>query len=54
MKVKIGTAINHSEGHSWLCSRRYLGSYKTASLGGHRYFVSFVDNLSRRYWTYPM
>ena len=25
---------------------------KTASLGGHRYFVSIVDDYSRRYWVY--
>ena len=25
-----------------------------ALLGGHRYFVSFIDNLSRYYWIYPM
>jgi len=30
------------------------GPTKTASLEGHRYFVSIVDNYSRRYWVYPM
>ena len=27
---------------------------KTASLGGHRYFVSFIDSVSRQCWIYPM
>jgi hypothetical protein len=24
------------------------------SLGGARYFVSFIDNFFRRYWVYPI
>ena len=31
-----------------------LGPAKTASLGGHKYFVSFVDCLSRYCWIYPL
>jgi len=27
---------------------------KTASLGGYRYFISFVDGLSMICWEYPM
>ena len=30
------------------------GSLNTPSLGGNRYFVSFVDNLSRKVWLYPI
>jgi len=30
------------------------GLAKTVSLGDYQYFVSFVDNLSRHYWVYPM
>ena len=27
---------------------------RRASLGGHWYFVSFIDNLSRHCWIYPI
>ena len=30
------------------------GPTKTASLGGHQYFVSIVDDYSRRCWVYLM
>jgi len=39
---------------SWLCSHWCLGPNKIASLEGHRYFVYFVDDLSRHYWVYLM
>ena len=31
-----------------------MGLIKAASLGGHRYFASFIDNLSRHRWIYLM
>jgi len=30
------------------------GPTKTASLGGHRYFFSIVDDYFRHCWVYPM
>ena len=30
------------------------GPIKTASLEDHRYFISVVDNYSKRCWVYPM
>ena len=32
----------------------YGGSTKTASIGGSYYFVTFVDDFSRRVWVYTM
>ena len=53
-KVKFNTTTHHSEG---LLDRVHVciwGPIKTASLGDHRYFVSFIKNLSRHCWIYPM
>lgn len=30
------------------------GPLQTESLGGNRYFVSFIDDLTRRVWIYPI
>ena len=47
MKVKFGTAI-HRKGDLLDCVHvDILSPTKTASLGGHQYFISFVDDLSR-------
>ena len=46
-KVKFSTTIHHSEGLLDCIHVSIWGPAKTVSLGGHRYFVSFIDNLSR-------
>jgi len=46
-KVNFGTSTHCSEGLLDCVHVSILGPAKTASLGGHRYFVSFIDNLSR-------
>ena len=47
MKVKFGTATHRSEVD---CVRVDVwGPTKTASLGSHRYFISFVDDCSTPY-----
>ena len=48
MKVKFDIATHCSEGLFDCVHVEVRDPTKTASLGGHRYFVSFVDNLSRR------
>ena len=53
-KVKFSTTVHHSVGLLDCIHVRIWGFAKTAPLGGHRYFVSFIDNLSRHCWTYPM
>ena len=46
-KVKFSTTGHHSEGLLDCVHVSIWEPAKTASLGGHRYFVSFIDNLSR-------
>ena len=53
-KVKFSTTSHHSEGILDCVHVSIWGPGNTASLGGHRYFVSFIDNLSRHCWIYPM
>ena len=48
-KVKFSTTTYYSKGLLDCVHVSIWRPTKTASLGGHRYFVSFVDNLSRRY-----
>ena len=48
-EVKFSTTTHHSEGLLDCVHVSVWGPAKTASLGGHMYFVSFIDNLSR-YW----
>ena len=50
--MKFGTAVHQSKGLLDVVHMDVWGSTKTASLGGHRYFVSFVDDFSRRNWVY--
>jgi len=47
-KVKFGTAVHQSKGLLDVVHMDVRGPTKTASLGDHRYFVSFVDEFSRR------
>ena len=53
-KVKFGTTTHHSEGLLDCFHVSIWGPAKTVSLGGHRYFVSFIDYVSRHRWIYPM
>ena len=46
-KVKFSTTTHHSKGFLDCVHVSIWEPVKTASLGGHRYFVSFIDNLSR-------
>ena len=46
-KVKFGTTIHHTGGLLDCIHINVWSSTKTASLRGHRYFVSFVDDCSR-------
>ena len=53
-KMKFGTPTHHSKGLLDCVHASIWGSTKTASLGGHRYFISFVDELFRHCCIYPM
>jgi len=53
-KVKFNTSTYHSEGLLDCIHVSIWGPAKTASLGGHRYFVSFINSLSRHCWIYPI
>ena len=53
-KVKFSTSTHYSEGLLDCIHVSIWGPAKTASLGGHRYFISFIDNLSRHCWIYPI
>jgi len=53
-KVKFGTSTHRSEGLLDCVHVSIWGPAKTALLGSHRYFVSFIDNLSMHGWIYPM
>jgi len=53
-KVTFSTSTHRSEGFLDCIHVSVWGPAKTASLEGHRYFVSFVDSLSRHCWIYPM
>ena len=52
-KVKFGITTHRSEDLLDCVHVNIWGPAETASLGGHRYFVSFFDNLSRHCWIYP-
>jgi len=54
MKVKFGATTHHSEDLLDCVHVSIWGPVKTASLEGHRYFIFFIDNLSRHCWIYPM
>ena len=46
--VKFGTTIHNNEGILDYIHTDLWGPTKTASLGGKHYFVTFVDDISRR------
>ena len=53
-RVKFGTAIHNTEGILDYIHTDVWGPTKTASLGGKQYFVTFVDEFSRRVWVYTL
>ncbi|CAN1285750.1 Retrovirus-related Pol polyprotein from transposon TNT 1-94, partial [Linum perenne] len=53
-RVKFGTAIHRTNGVLDYVHTDVWGPTKHASLGGRRWFVTFIDDFSRRVWTYPM
>jgi transposase InsO family protein len=53
-RVKFGTAIHQTKGTLDYVHTDVWGPSKVASLGGKHYFVSFVDDYSRRVWVHIM
>ncbi|GMP87678.1 hypothetical protein CsSME_00039951 [Camellia sinensis var. sinensis] len=53
-RIKFGTAIHRTKGILDYVHTDVWGPSKTASLGGKHYFVSFIDDFSRRVWIYTM
>ena len=53
-RVKFGIAIHNTEGILDYIHTDVWGPTKTASLGGKHYFVTFVDDFSRRVWVYTL
>jgi len=53
-KGEISTITHHLYGLLELVQVDIWGPIKTASLGGHQYFVSIVNDYSRHYLVYPM
>ncbi|KAE8661751.1 hypothetical protein F3Y22_tig00113724pilonHSYRG00184 [Hibiscus syriacus] len=53
-RVKFGTAIHDTKGILDYVHSDVWGPSKTTSLGGTHYYVTFVDDFSRRVWVYPM
>ena len=53
-RVKFGTAIHNTEGILDYIHTDIWGPAKTTSLGGKHYFVTFVDDFSRRVWVYTL
>ena len=53
-RVKFGTAIHNTEGILDYIHTNVWGPTKKASLGGKHYFVTFVDDFSRRVWVYTL
>ncbi|GMP62704.1 hypothetical protein CsSME_00024701 [Camellia sinensis var. sinensis] len=53
-RIKFGTAIHCTKGILAYVHTDVWGPSKNASLGGKHYFVSFIDDFSRRVWIYTM
>ena len=53
-RVKFGTGIHNTKGILDYVHSDVWGPSKTPSLGGRRYFVTFIDDFSRRVWVFPM
>ena len=53
-KLRFNTSTHCNKGRLDCVHVCIWGPAKTASLGGHMYFVSFIDSVSRQCWIYPM
>ena len=53
-RVKFGTAIHNTKDILDYVHSDVWGPTRTASMGGKHYFVTFVDDFSRRVWVYTM
>ncbi|KAH9751460.1 hypothetical protein KPL71_014309 [Citrus sinensis] len=53
-RVKFGTANHNTREILEYVHSDVWGPTKTASIGGSHYFVTFVDDFSRRVWVYTM
>ncbi|WCJ40143.1 Transposon Ty2-LR1 Gag-Pol polyprotein [Euphorbia peplus] len=53
-RVKFGTAIHNTKGILDYVHSDVWGPSKNVSLGGKSYYVTFVDDFSRRVWVYTM
>ena len=53
-RVKFQSAIHNTKGILDYVHTDVWGPAKVASLGGMHYFVTFVDDFSRRVWVYTM
>ncbi|GFZ19218.1 hypothetical protein Acr_27g0009570 [Actinidia rufa] len=53
-RVKFGTAIHQTEGILDYVHTDIWGPTRTSSLGGRHWFVTFIDDFSRRVWVYTM
>ena len=54
MNVKFGIAIHRMRSILDYVHIDVWGPIKTASLGSRHWFVTFVDDYSRRYWVYTI
>jgi len=54
MKVAFGISTHRSEGLLGCVHIDVWVPIETASLENRQYFVSFIDNFSRRCWVYHM
>ncbi|GJU44747.1 transposable element [Tanacetum coccineum] len=52
--VKFGTTIHKTQGILDYVHSDVWGPSKTRSLGGRHYYVTFVDDFSRRVWVYTL
>ena len=53
-RVRFGTAIHNTKGILDYVHSDVWGPTKTPSIGGRHYFVTFVDDFSRKVWVYTM
>ncbi|KAH9764742.1 hypothetical protein KPL70_001639 [Citrus sinensis] len=53
-RVKFGTANHYTREILEYVHSDVWGPTKTASIGGSHYFVTFIDDFSRRVWVYTM
>ena len=52
--MRFSTSTHHNKGLLDCVHMSVRGPAKKVSLGGHRYFVSFIDGSSRQVWIYLM